>query len=260
VRTIARGGVIAVLVLGLMAASAMAAAYGTRTLRKGSSGSDVKTMQRYLTRVGFRTSADGHFGSGTRAKVKAFERKYKQTLNGMLGVKEQRKLRAVARVASLTSAASGGSTLAAPAPVATGTVPGTTATINADGTANAPAAAPEAVKRLIAAGNRIAKKPYKYGGGHAIFPNDSGYDCSGSVSYVLYHAGLLKTPRDSTGFMSWGETGRGKWISTYAHGGHVYLRVAGLRFDTSGLRQDGTRWHTSTRSASGFTIRHPHGL
>jgi hypothetical protein len=133
------------------------------------------------------------------------------------------------------------------------------ATINRDGTATAPADAPTAIKKLIAAGNKIYDKPYRYGGGHGRW-NDSGYDCSGSVSYVLHAAGLLKTTMDSTSLESWGVKGRGRWLSIYANSGHAYLRVAGLRFDTSGLSQDGTRWHTSKRSDSGYVFRHARGL
>ncbi|MGZ4173511.1 MAG: hypothetical protein ACXVQR_03435, partial [Solirubrobacteraceae bacterium] len=53
------------------------------------------------------------------------------------------------------------------------------------GVAYAPANAPIPVQRAIWAGNKIRHKPYIYGGGHGSF-NDSGYDCSGSVSYVLH--------------------------------------------------------------------------
>jgi cell wall-associated NlpC family hydrolase len=262
VRTIARGGVVAMLFLGLVAASALAATrYGTRTLRKGSTGSDVKTAQRYLTRAGFRTGADGQYGSGTTRKVKSFEVKFRQRKDGRLTVTEQRKLKTVATKASTqrstaTSTSGGASPDAKPA----GTVAGSTATINPDGTANAPANAPTQIKKLIAAGNQIAHRPYVYGGGHASFTS-SGYDCSGSVSYVLHAAGLLSSPRNSTGLESWGQPNRGRWLSVYANSGHAYLRVAGLRFDTSGMSQDnGSRWHTSTRSASGYVFRHASGL
>ena len=47
---------------------------------------------------------------------------------------------------------------------------------------------PPPVIRAIAAGNRLQGKPYKWGGGHARL-QDSGYDCSGTVSYVLREAG-----------------------------------------------------------------------
>jgi hypothetical protein len=138
-----------------------------------------------------------------------------------------------------------------------------------NGKAIAPADAPPEVKALIAAGNRIVDKPYKYGGGHAKV-NDTGYDCSGTVSFVLIKAGLLQgTPLDSTGFMGWGEAGKGRWITTYAHGGHAYLVVAGLRLDTGyrdawvkkwgGAPGTGPRWG-KPRNPSGFTARHPVGL
>ena len=139
------------------------------------------------------------------------------------------------------------------------TVPGTRAKLLPDGTAAAPAAAPAAVQRAIWAANRLQDKPYRYGGGHARW-EDVGYDCSGSMSYGLHGAGLLGRPLDSSGFARWGQPGRGEWVTIYANAGHSYMTVAGVRFDTSGLSQDGTRWHTSRRSAAGYAIRHPAGL
>jgi hypothetical protein len=115
------------------------------------------------------------------------------------------------------------------------------------------------VKQIIAAGNAIAKKPYRYGGGHGKW-RDTGYDCSGSVSYALHGAGLLKASMPSGGFMKWGEPGPGKWVTIYAHGGHMYMVVAGLRFDTSGRSKAGPRWQASSRSARGYTVVHPPGL
>ena len=126
-------------------------------------------------------------------------------------------------------------------------------------TAIAPAGAPEAVVKAVEAANRITRKPYKWGGGHGRW-RDSGYDCSGTVSYVLHAAGLLKRSRDSSGFMSYGGRGRGEWISVYAHGGHAYMEIAGLRFDTSGRGEDGPRWRTERRSGRGFAKRHPSRL
>ena len=41
---------------------------------------------------------------------------------------------------------------------------------------------------MIEAGNGIARTPYKWGGGHGKW-QDTGYDCSGSVSFVLAAAG-----------------------------------------------------------------------
>jgi len=132
--------------------------------------------------------------------------------------------------------------------------------MNADGrTAVAPAGAPPQVVSAVAAANRITRKPYKWGGGHGRW-RDTGYDCSGTVSYVLHAAGLLKTSRDSTGFMSYGKRGKGGWITVYAHGSHAYMTIAGLRFDTSGRGEDGPRWRLEPRSGAGFVKRHPAGL
>jgi hypothetical protein len=118
---------------------------------------------------------------------------------------------------------------------------------------------PVTVRRVIAAGDRIAGYPYKYGGGHGTW-NDTGYDCSGSVSYALHGAGLLDTPLDSTQFESWGAPGKGRYITIYANAGHAYMVVAGRRFDTSGAGGSGTRWHTDMRSSAGYVVRHPPGL
>ncbi len=129
-----------------------------------------------------------------------------------------------------------------------------------NGKAVAPRNAPRVVKRVIAAANRIEEKPYRYGGGHARW-NDSGYDCSGSVSYALHGAGLLDRSMTSGGFMSWARSGKGNWVTTYAHEGHMYMVVAGLRFDTSGAKgRGGSRWSREMRSSSGYVARHPRGL
>ena len=141
----------------------------------------------------------------------------------------------------------------APAPIAH-------ASLAADGrTAVAPAGAPPQVVAAIAAANRINRKPYRYGGGHARF-RDSGYDCSGTVSYVLHAAGYLRRPRASGDLMRFGRRGRGQWITVYANGGHAYIIIAGLRFDTSGPGPSGPRWRAQKRSSGGYAVRHPVGL
>jgi hypothetical protein len=114
------------------------------------------------------------------------------------------------------------------------------------------------VRRVIAAGSRIAHMPYKYGGGHAHW-RDSGYDCSGSVSYALHGGGLLGRPLTSGDFMSWGAPGRGRWITVYATPGHVYMVVHGRRFDTTGRDASGSRWQWAHRSSAGYAVRHPPG-
>jgi cell wall-associated NlpC family hydrolase len=136
---------------------------------------------------------------------------------------------------------------------------GPQARVLADGTAVAPDDAPEPVKRVIQAGNAIAKFPYKWGGGHGAW-RDNGYDCSGSVSFALAGAGLLKAPMTSGGFMDWGASGPGEWITIYANGGHIFMIVAGLRFDTSGQGRAGTRWQEDARSTDGFAVRSVPGL
>ena len=128
-----------------------------------------------------------------------------------------------------------------------------------DGVAYAPKRAPAAVIRAIAAGNRLQGKPYKWGGGHAR-PDDSGYDCSGTVSYVLREAGLLKGSMPSRGYFAYGKKGEGKWITVYIRNGHVFMTVAGLRLDTGGPGgESGPLWKPQTRQGKGHVMRHPAG-
>ncbi|MEA2363755.1 MAG: peptidoglycan DL-endopeptidase RipB [Thermoleophilaceae bacterium] len=136
---------------------------------------------------------------------------------------------------------------------------GPRASVRPDGAAIAPDDAPEVVKRVILAANAIAKFPYKWGGGHGAW-RDDGYDCSGSVSFALASAGLLNRPLTSGLFMRYGEQGPGEWITIYANDGHVFMLVAGLRFDTSGQGRAGTRWQQAPRPVGGFAIRHIAGL
>jgi hypothetical protein len=134
---------------------------------------------------------------------------------------------------------------------------GTSFAVSRDQPVQSGSGMPDAVSRAIAAGNAIADTPYVFGGGHGSF-HDSGYDCSGSVSYVLGAAGLLSSPLDSTGFESWGEPGPGRWITVYANSGHAWMTIAGRRFDTGG--GGGSRWKGATRDTSSYTVRHPPGL
>ena len=131
--------------------------------------------------------------------------------------------------------------------------------VNTGGMVQAPPGAPAAVAQVIAAGNAIATLPYIYGGGHASFHAD-GYDCSGSVSYALAAAGLVSSPMVSGAFEDWGDPGPGRWITIYANAGHVWMEVAGWRFDTVALVEGGTRWSRGGGEFSGFVVRHPPGL
>jgi hypothetical protein len=143
-------------------------------------------------------------------------------------------------------------TTPAPAPVG----PPGKARLRKDGTAVAPSDAPPAIQAAIAAGNAIHTLPYRWGGGHQTF-YDSGYDCSGAVSYVLHAAGLIASPEPSGPLAaSWGVPGKGRWITVYANASHAYMIVAGLRFDTSQGRDrwnqgSGPRWRKKKRGTSG---------
>ncbi len=138
-----------------------------------------------------------------------------------------------------------------------GAVPGRARLVG--GRAVAPLDAPAAVKRVIAAANRIRTKPYVWGGGHGRWW-DRGYDCSGAVSFALHGGGLLDSPLPSGPMMRWGSAGHGRWITVYAHGGHAFAVIAGLRWDTSGNAPGtGPRWHAGMASTRGFVARHPTG-
>jgi peptidoglycan hydrolase CwlO-like protein len=131
--------------------------------------------------------------------------------------------------------------------------------IDTAGMVQPPSGAPAAVSQIIAAGNAIATLPYIWGGGHGSFISP-GYDCSGSVSYVLAAAGLLSSPETSSEFESYGDPGPGQWITIYATEGHVWMTVAGWRFDTVALAEDGTRWSQGGGEFGGYVERHPVGL
>jgi hypothetical protein len=241
--------------LGLMlpgVAEAKRYSFGERSLREGSHGSDVRVLQRYLTQVGLRTDVDGQFGPRTARRVRSWERRSDvRRVNGRVSRRDAR---------TLTSQVQRGVRVFEPQPSAPAATPGETAVLGSDGHAIAPASAPQEVKDAIAAANRIVGKPYKYGGGHGRW-NDTGYDCSGAMSYALHGAGLLNRQLTSGDFMSWGRAGKGSWITIYAHSGHGFLVIAGLRFDTGWNNAGkGPRWSEEMRPTDGYTVRHPRGL
>jgi peptidoglycan hydrolase-like protein with peptidoglycan-binding domain len=219
---------------------------GDRILRRGMRGHDVRVLQDYLSRVGIRTTIDGQFGARTTRHVLAFQRAHHLRPNGVVTWAVSQALRAAAaRVASSPST---------PVPLPAGS-----RARLVGGLAVAPASAPRAVQAAIAAANRIAARPYVYGGGHGSFIS-SGYDCSGSVSYALHGGGLLRVTEDSSTLESYGSAGPGRWITIYANAGHAYMIIAGLRFDTSAQSSTGgNRWTTVARSSAGFVARHPTG-
>ena len=171
--------------------------------------------------------------------------------------------------AAAETSPTGGAQFSDPATIV---APGAKATLLPDGTAAAPAEAPPQVQAAIVAANKLVDKPYKYGGGHAKV-EDSGYDCSGTISYALLAAKALRSPLDSTSFMRWGLKGKGTWITVYSNPGHAYAVIAGLRLDTSAYSvpsrvsrryptatQKGPRWRPTSRPARGFNVTHPQGL
>jgi cell wall-associated NlpC family hydrolase len=234
-------------------AEASAAPYGSRTLAVGAHGRDVKRLQRYLASAGHRVARDGEFGPRTQRALRATESELELGADGIATTREQRVIKRAVR-----DPGTGGAAYVAPPPPEK-VVPGARGAVTAAGFAVAPASAPEVVKGVIAAGNAIATMPYKWGGGHASW-DDSGYDCSGSVSYALHGGGLLDSALVSGDFARWGDPGAGRWVTIYANGGHVYMVVAGMRFDTSARSRTGSRWTMEQRASDGFSVTHPPGL
>jgi peptidoglycan hydrolase-like protein with peptidoglycan-binding domain len=198
---------------------------------KHAGGTTVADLQRALG-----LPADGVFGRQTARAVREFQRNHGLRADGVVG----------------------------PATWAALGVDGAHRVLHPRHAAPAPrhsggggAASSSVIQRAIAAADAIATKPYRYGGGHGSF-QDSGYDCSGSVSYVLHGAGLLSSPLDSSSFMSWGAPGPGKHITIYANAGHVFMTIDGRRFDT-GYGGEGNRWASGSRPTGGFVVRHPPG-
>ncbi len=169
---------------------------------------------------------------------------------------------------TVSTASTGGAGLGAPAAgpstAQRPTVPGSVAKI-IKGVAYAPSWAPMQVKKAIWAGDQIRLKPYRVGGGHGKW-HDSAYDCSGSVSYVLHAAGLLKVSEDSGEMEAWGQKGLGQWITVYTNPGHAFVEIAGIRLDTSREGDPhpapgtGPRWRPVMTSTAGFMARHPSDL
>src|SRR5215207_2284778 len=215
----------AALLLLALPPGASAAPYASRSLSIGSHGRDVKRLQAYLGSAGHRVARDGDFGPRTLRALRATERELELRADGVATTREQRAIKLAVRVAG-----TGGAAYTPPPP-------------------------PE----QVVAGNEIAKTPYKWGGGHPRW-NDTGYDCSGSVSFALHGAGLLDSPLVSGDFARWGDRGEGNWITIYANADHVYMVVAGMRFDTSARSRTGSRWTMEQRPSEGFAPTHPDGL
>ncbi|HET6174387.1 MAG TPA: peptidoglycan-binding domain-containing protein [Gaiellales bacterium] len=248
---------------------------GIRKLRVGARGKDVRVLQNELTQLGFPAATDGQFGPATRTSVRLFERAAGLRVDGVLTRREVRTLKKAARSGGMAGAVSlrttqsgktassgGGQSPTTQSDQPTGQIappPPGAGTIGPDGLAAAPAGAPAAVAAIIQAGNVIAHMPYRFGGGHQNW-TDTGYDCSGSVSFALHGAGLLDSPLASYDFYTWGDAGPGQWVTVYAKDSHAYMVVAGLRYDTAASKGGGSRWTPDTRAPEGYVARHPAGL
>jgi peptidoglycan hydrolase-like protein with peptidoglycan-binding domain len=249
------------LVLSLGVASVAHAQLGDRVLRVGKRGKDVRALQGYLDASGYRVVETGRYDGQTRSGVRNFQSDYGLPATGVVSPRVAKMIKTTATAPPGYGGTEYGKPVGPPpGPTPTGlkTVPGDKAKVLRDGTAAAPENAPAEVKKIIASGNEIAKLPYKWGGGHSTW-KDTGYDCTGSTTYALrttFRAGRFPT----FGYSSWQLPGKGKWITTYASSYHVYMIVAGLRYDTSGLRIAGSRWTSQARSSSGFVPRHPAGF
>jgi peptidoglycan hydrolase-like protein with peptidoglycan-binding domain len=188
-------------------------------------GGGVRSLQRVVG-----VPADGVFGPGTEAAVKRWQSRHGLVADGVVGPQTRRAMGL-----------------------------GSGRTLKRRGGGSGGGGGGGRVHRIVRAANRIATMPYKYGGGHGTY-HDSGYDCSGSISYALHYAGLLKTPLDSTGFESYGLPGPGRHVTIYANAGHAYMVVDHRRFDTSAISETGSRWTSTHRGSAGYTVRHPPGL
>jgi hypothetical protein len=191
-------------------------------------GSSVSLLQRKLG-----VAADGVFGPGTARAVKRFQKAHGLTADGVVGPSTWNALGVRGKHPVLKRARLGGGVTAVPRHVTL-------------------------LRRAIAAANRIQYKPYVYGGGHASF-HAAGYDCSGTVSYVLHGMGRLDVPMDSGELMSYGKPGPGRHVTIYANAGHAFMVIDGRRFDT-GYGGEGNRWASGSRPTGGYVVRHPPGL
>jgi hypothetical protein len=248
------------------AASPALARTKTPTLRLGSHGAAVRTLQSDLTKVRIRTAADGYFYRVTRRHVIRFQRREHLGGDGIVGPRTWHALQGAVKQASQATAA-----VAAPTS-AVGAAP--QLALNAQGLVNIPAGIPSNIAAMLQAANQIAKTPYVYGGGHGSWATPlKGSDCSGSVSYVLHAAGLMDAANgdpfdetfDSEEFAEYGAAGASAsgWATLWVHAAtHVYLQVSNLYFDTGGLDSSAAdRWTTFRASpASGFKQRHPVGF
>jgi Transglycosylase SLT domain len=141
-----------------------------------------------------------------------------------------------------------------------------------------PADAPSVVQAMVVAANELQDLPYGPDG----HPDPRGAldeDCSSSVNYVLYRAGvrpiaeIVRENPLAQDYVGWGAPGPGRWVTIYATTSptpHVFMTIAGLRLDTShdgtdmgpNAREGGPRWRVfaAIPAWAHWSVRHPAGL
>ena len=246
----------------------------TATTATSASSGGAATVTSVQSAVG--VSADGVFGPQTAAAVKHFQAAHGLTVDGIVGpataqalglaapshpLREAHSHHARAHSSDGSNSSDSGSSSVSDVQKALGIgAPSTPLrehhSSSSSGGGSDSSGSSSVVARMIAAADHIANTPYVWGGGHGSFVS-SGYDCSGSVSYVLHAGGLLSSPEDSTALESYGAPGPGSHVTIYANSGHAWMTIDGRRFDTGG--GGGSRWKSAPRSGAGFVVRHPVG-
>jgi hypothetical protein len=141
-----------------------------------------------------------------------------------------------------------------------------------------PAGVPATVQAMVVAGNELQDLPYGPDG-HPDPLGASQEDCSSTVNYVLYRAGVRPLEEIvgenplAQDYVNWGAPGPGRWVTIYATDSptpHVFMLIAGLRLDTShdgtdvgpNRYEDGPRWRIFDQipAWAHWSVRHPPGL
>jgi hypothetical protein len=124
--------------------------------------------------------------------------------------------------------------------------------------------------RLVEAANMVSARnfPYRWGGGHEQPAHLEPFDCSGSVSYAVQHAGYNVPTTVAQNIGSWGfPAGEGQATIFYKGGpeAHTFMRIGGKYWGTSGFARPGggAGWFDQTPASgylSGFNKVHLPGL
>ena len=149
--------------------------FGSRMLRPGSKGKDVRYLQRALTRLGIGTAIDGAFGKGTTRSVKTLEAQRGWPVNGVVSRKDAKRIRKLLRKRRVSGSyfVQGYSS------------PTLTVTARRAGRAK--------VKVLDAAGNRVQLLPLSFAGAGAQDARWNGMTATGAAPDGTYLMKLGKS-------------------------------------------------------------------